>query len=150
MTGRLEVAQDVSVLLLELARHLQDNFARHAQDAGLTTSQAKVLVALEADRGLPLRALAQQLGFDPSNLTGPVDQLEARGFVERRPDPADRRAKYLVITAAGAAVRDDFWTAMASDVAFLDGLRLAELRQLRDHLRTAAVATRDADTPRSS
>lgn len=46
-------------------------------------------------------ALAQQLGIDRTVMTYLLDDLEAEGLVERRPDPADRRARRVVATAAG-------------------------------------------------
>ncbi len=39
-----------------------------------------------------MRRLAQKLKCEPSNVTGIVDRLEARGLVERRPDPTDLAA----------------------------------------------------------
>ena len=48
-----------------------------------------------------MRKLAQKLKCEPSNVTGIVDRLEARGLVERRPDPADRRVKLAAATDEG-------------------------------------------------
>jgi DNA-binding MarR family transcriptional regulator len=64
------------------------------------------LAELETDQPLPMRELAVRLKCDPSNITGLVDRLEARGLVERQPHPADRRVRYLVLTSAGRAMRD--------------------------------------------
>ena len=50
---------------------------------------------------LPMRKLARKLKCEPSNVTGIVDRLEARGLVERRPDPADRRVKLAAATEEG-------------------------------------------------
>jgi DNA-binding MarR family transcriptional regulator len=46
-------------------------------------------------------ALAQQLGVDKTVMTYLLDELEAAGLLTRRPDPADRRARQVVITARG-------------------------------------------------
>ena len=51
-----------------------------------------------------MRKLAQKLKCEPSNVTGIVDRLEARGLVERRPDPADRRVKVAAATDEGRRV----------------------------------------------
>ncbi|GAA2831012.1 MarR family winged helix-turn-helix transcriptional regulator [Crossiella cryophila] len=48
-------------------------------------------------------ALAQQLGVDRTVMTYLLDDLERAGFVERRPDPADRRSRQIVITETGQA-----------------------------------------------
>ncbi|HTD80126.1 MAG TPA: MarR family transcriptional regulator, partial [Chloroflexota bacterium] len=55
---------------------------------------------------ISMRELAERLRSDPSNVTGLIDRLEARGLVERRPDPKDRRIKGLALTSAGAKMRE--------------------------------------------
>ncbi len=78
-------------------------YAEYEQAAGqhaLTGAQARVLGLLSLDP-LPMRRIAQKLKCEPSNITGIVDRLEARGLVERRPDPADRRVKLAVPTDEG-------------------------------------------------
>src|SRR4051794_28651834 len=47
--------------------------------------------------------LAQAIGYDKTRLIGLLDGLERDGLVDRRPDPADRRARTVAITAAGRA-----------------------------------------------
>jgi DNA-binding MarR family transcriptional regulator len=49
-------------------------------------------------------ALAQQLGIDRTVMTYLVDDLERAGLVERRPDPADRRSRRVVLTDASQDV----------------------------------------------
>lgn len=69
-------------------------------EAGLTLAQYRVLVFLDgADR--PATHVAGLLGVTPSTVTSVVDGLTARGLVERRADPADRRRVVLSLTAAG-------------------------------------------------
>jgi DNA-binding MarR family transcriptional regulator len=46
-------------------------------------------------------AIARMLGVDRTVMTYLLDELEGAGLVERRPDPADRRARRIVLTAAG-------------------------------------------------
>jgi DNA-binding MarR family transcriptional regulator len=47
-------------------------------------------------------SLAQHLGVDRTVMTYLLDDLEAAGLIERRPDPADRRARHVVITKQGS------------------------------------------------
>ena len=47
-------------------------------------------------------ALAQHLGIDRTVMTYLLDDLEAAGLIERRPDPADRRARRVIATEQGA------------------------------------------------
>ncbi|MET0929337.1 MAG: MarR family winged helix-turn-helix transcriptional regulator [Aeromicrobium sp.] len=51
--------------------------------------------------------IAQVLGIDRTVMTYLVDDLETAGMVERRPDPADRRARQVVLTTRGAEVLAD-------------------------------------------
>jgi MarR family transcriptional regulator, organic hydroperoxide resistance regulator len=51
-------------------------------------------------------ALAQAIGADKTRIIGVLDGLQERGLIERTPDPADRRAHLLEITAAGRELRD--------------------------------------------
>jgi DNA-binding MarR family transcriptional regulator len=52
---------------------------------------------------LRLVDLAAQAGMTPQSMGELVDDLQARGYVERRPDPADRRAKRIHLTDKGRA-----------------------------------------------
>jgi DNA-binding MarR family transcriptional regulator len=49
-------------------------------------------------------ALAQHLGIDRTVMTYLLDDLEAAGLIERRPDPADRRARRVVATEKGTTL----------------------------------------------
>src|SRR5918998_966137 len=49
-------------------------------------------------------ALAQHLGVDRTMMTYLLDDLEEAGLVERRPDPADRRARRVAITDPGSTL----------------------------------------------
>lgn len=67
--------------------------------------------------------LADEVGVDPAAMVRSVDQLEKAGYVERRPDPEDRRAKGLYLTESGRALAErlqqayaPFRNAMMADV----------------------------------
>ena len=77
-----------------------EEYERAAAEHSLTGAQARVL-GLLALEPMPMRQVAQKLKCEPSNITGIVDRLEARGLVERRPDPADRRVKLAAPTPEG-------------------------------------------------
>lgn len=71
---------------------------------GLKARSYSVL-ALAADDLRPTqRELAEFLRLDPSQVVALIDDLEKRQLVERRTDPADRRANVLVATEAGRAL----------------------------------------------
>jgi len=149
MNERMVAAQQISELVLQLARTLQDNFSRHAAAFDLTPAQAKILISLQEDQAeaVPMRMLAERLGIDASNFTAPVDQLESAGHLRRLPDPTDRRAKILVATPQGTRLRKAFWEAMSQDVGFLEHLKVTELRDLRRLLTAAAAPLDEPETP---
>jgi DNA-binding MarR family transcriptional regulator len=63
-------------------------------------------VVLSALSERPMRtqaALAAGIGADKTRLIGVLDDLQARGLLEREPDPADRRVRLLGLTEAGRA-----------------------------------------------
>ena len=130
----LRLVQEVTWLMIRMTARLQANFAAIAAEAGLTATQAKLLMQLRPSEALPMRALAERLSYDPSNLTGVADKLEQRGAVERRPDPGDRRVKALVITVEGQRLRDAFWERLVSDPGPLGHLSRAQLARLKDAL----------------
>lgn len=83
----------------ETAHALRKAFDRRAVGLGVTRAQWKVLFRLTQDPGLRQIELADMLDVEPITLSRIVDRLEEAGLVERRPDPADRRAWRLHVTA---------------------------------------------------
>jgi DNA-binding MarR family transcriptional regulator len=67
----------------------------------ITPSQSRALNVLGRQEALRLNELAEQLRIAPRSATEVVDDLQARGLVERRPDPADRRATLVALTDPG-------------------------------------------------
>jgi DNA-binding MarR family transcriptional regulator len=61
------------------------------------------------------RELSERMGCEPSNATFVIDKLEGLGLVERHAHPSDRRAKHLVLTAEGTAIRDRLLALLAQD-----------------------------------
>jgi DNA-binding MarR family transcriptional regulator len=67
----------------------------------VTPGQSRALGVLIRHGALRLSALAEHLRIAPRSATEVVDDLEARGLVARRPDPADRRATLVAPTEEG-------------------------------------------------
>ncbi|AWT43047.1 MULTISPECIES: MarR family winged helix-turn-helix transcriptional regulator [Streptomyces] len=126
----LEVVDLIGSVVARYHEEYEEAAAEHA----LTGAQAKLLGLLTLEP-LPMRKLAHKLKCEPSNVTGIVDRLEARGLVERRPDPADRRVKVAVATDEGRRIartlRDSLRFAREPLAALTEEERLA----LRDLLR---------------
>ena len=68
---------------------------------GLSMARTKVLRRLREQGPTRQSVLAADFGLSPHSITDLVDGLERLGMAERRPDPADRRAKLVAITDAG-------------------------------------------------
>ena len=66
-----------------------------------------VLIALDRSPVRTQAALAEAIGADKTRIIGTLDELQQRGFIERHPDPDDRRVRLLAITGAGRAAKDD-------------------------------------------
>ena len=68
---------------------------------GLTSPQFDVLATLHRGEGIMQQELAARLLVTKGNVCGVLDRMEAVGWIERRPDPDDRRANRLHLTEAG-------------------------------------------------
>ena len=84
-------------------------------------------------------ALATRLGIDRTVLTYLIDRYVDCGLVERRQDPADRRARRIVATTHGQHVLADVdGKVSAAEEQLLSGLRPTERTQFRELLERAA------------
>lgn len=99
---------------------------------GLSAAKLAALKALaDAGESLPLSQLADRLSCVKSNITQLIDRLEADGFVARRPDPRDRRARLAALTAAGRkAVKEGTRVFDAAERDVLGRLSRDEAHQL--------------------
>jgi len=129
--------QGVAVLLVDVARLLRRNFNRRAQALGLTQPQWQALARLSQNQGMNQACLADLLEVQPITLTRLIDRLEAAGWVERRPDPADRRVQRLYLTPKAEPLLDDI-RAIAAETReeALHGLSEAERRRMVGSLKT--------------
>jgi DNA-binding MarR family transcriptional regulator len=80
------------------------DFGAAAERHGLTPTQAKVVLLMENGEAMPMRAIADRLFCDPSNITGIVDRMESHGLVRREVNPSDRRVKNVLATPEGLAL----------------------------------------------
>ena len=102
---------------------------------GLTIGQASALRELTAP--MTLKELAVQMGCEPSNALPIIDQLEKEQLLERRPHPTDRRAKHLMLTAAGVEYREKLLASLRGDEPLLTELNQQDKATLQDLLERA-------------
>ena len=110
---------------------------------GLRVRQYSVLaLAAETPGGSSQRELGRVLGLDPSQVVLLVDELVDAGLVERRPSPADRRTRLVVVTPAGRQRREAAGlaaaTALEDCLGLLGGTERDRLRDMLTRIWTAA------------
>lgn len=128
-------------LLVDAARLYRARIDRAFDEAGLglTAGEARTLVHVTINPGLRQATLAALMNVEPMTLVGFLDRLEAQGLVLREPDPSDRRAKIVRLTAAAAPLVERVMAAVAgAREEALGGLP----PEAREHLATALTAIR--------
>ncbi len=123
-----------------VARQLRETSREALAPWDLTPSYLRALRVLRRHGVMRLSELSERLRIAPRSTTEVVDALQSRGLVERRPDPADRRATLVEVTEHGASVLDAIRAARGTEAERVFG-RLSQadradlvriLRQLRD------------------
>lgn len=134
--ARAEVVELLFLYVEKLRSHFERVVGRH----DLTPVQAKVLMALDEPRSMG--SVAQEMGCDPSNITGVVDRLAERGLLARTESSHDRRVKLLEATASGRALRDEVSMLLFEDVPGMKKLSHQEMREFRSLLQQAVSENR--------
>lgn len=128
-------------------RHVEAAFT----EVGLSAGEFDVLASLlhAPDRTSKPSVLARSGMLSPAGMTHRLDLLERAGFVERRPDPDDRRVTLVVLTAAGEAKAIEAAHAhVAAEAEFLDALGPSDRADLRRVLETLLDTSTAATTER--
>jgi DNA-binding MarR family transcriptional regulator len=123
---------NVAFLLSQLGHRSASVFADLIASVGLTPPHAGILRAIAAEPGQSQQALSAQLGVLPSRVVAYVDELEERGYLERRRNPDDRRLHALHLTAAGKKMMGT----------------IGELGRQHERLMTAGLTADEHDTLR--
>lgn len=92
---------NLGTLISQVGRLMRKRFDERARDIGVTRPQWRVLTLLRENEGTNQGGLAELLEVEPITLGRMIDRLQEADLVERRPDPADRRAWRLYLTARG-------------------------------------------------
>lgn len=96
-------------LLKDLSQRYVLRFEHRARGISLTLAQCKALVRLERNEGVSQARLAELADVEPMTMVRILDRMEADGLLERRPDPADRRARRLHLTSKARPLLDEIW-----------------------------------------
>ena len=132
--------ETLSEAFWSVARRLREISQETLAPWDITPAYLRALRVLGRHGVMRLSELSDHLRIAPRSATEVVDALEARGLVQRRPDPGDRRAILVEVTEHGARVLDAIRAARGTQTERIFG-RLSEadradlariLRQLRD------------------
>jgi DNA-binding MarR family transcriptional regulator len=131
---------DLGALLARATRRLLDAERPLLAARDLSMWDYVVLSRLAAAPAETQLSLARAIGYDKSRLIGLLDELERAGLLTREPDPKDRRAKVISLTAAGRTrqerARRDI---RAMERRLLAGVDAADVDLLRKLLATLSA-----------
>lgn len=91
-------------ILKNIERLYTKRFEILAQALSLTLPQCKALFLLSRNEGISQKRLAELAEIEPMTLVRILDRMESDGWMERRPDPNDRRARTLYVTSGATPV----------------------------------------------
>jgi MarR family transcriptional regulator, transcriptional regulator for hemolysin len=95
---------EMLVELYDVARLMRTRFDRWARTYGMTRAQGVILARLARQPGMTQNEMAGLCEVEPITVGRLVDRLEARGLLERRLDPSDRRIRRLHLLPASEPI----------------------------------------------
>jgi DNA-binding MarR family transcriptional regulator len=123
--------ENIGTLLAQVSRLMRRSFDERVRGMGVTRPQWQVLNLLKLHSGSNQGALAELLEVEPITLGRMIDRLQEAGLVERRADPADRRAWRIHLTGKGEDLLERLMPSARDTLAFaLDGIGQAELEAM--------------------
>ncbi len=124
-------------LLSHSSRLLRRAFDARVRALGMTSPQARLLLVLHVTEGENQGYYAERLEVEPISLTRMIDRMEEAELIERRRDPADRRAWLLFLTERSRQVIDQVSACLAElEDEMLTGLDAAQRDALAQMLET--------------
>ena len=106
-----ERLRNLGFLVRDVARLYGRHFERQARERELelTLPQCKVLAHLQRNEGISQARLAELTETDPMTLVRTLDRMQQDHWIERRPDPSDRRAHRLYLREEAKPVLARMW-----------------------------------------
>lgn len=101
--------RNLGFLIRDVSRLYGRHFERLARELELTLPQCKVLAHLSRNEGISQARLAELTETDPMTLVRTLDRMQQDRWLERRPDPTDRRAHRLFLREEAKPVLARMW-----------------------------------------
>jgi len=130
----LPMSDSLGFLISDVSRLMRRRFDERARLIGVTRAQWRTLTTLSRNEGINQGGLADLLEVEPITLCRMIDRLEEAGLVERRRDPADRRAWLIFLTTKAHPL-------LAQLRGLADGMIEGALQGLDDTKRAALMET---------
>jgi MarR family transcriptional regulator, transcriptional regulator for hemolysin len=151
-----ERLRNLGFLIRDVSRLYGRHFERRARDLELTLAQCKVLAHLSRNEGISQARLAELTETDPMTLVRTLDRMQQDQWIERRPDPADRRAHRLYLREEAKPVLARMWKiadqARGEAISVLSAQECQQLLELlsRLHEQLQTLDTRAIEARRPS
>jgi DNA-binding MarR family transcriptional regulator len=147
MAAASDRLRNFGFLVRDVYRLYAKHFEHCAREIDLTLAQCKVLAHLSRNEGISQARLAEVTDTDPMTLVRTLDRMQQDQWIERRPDPLDRRAHRLYLREAARPITQRMWKlADQTRQEALSVLSVAEREQLMGLLERvqAALLQREA------
>ena len=137
--------QNLANLVREFTSAVLRHAAATAKRMSLEASELAALEHLQASGPMAQKHLGERLSMSPGAVTAMIDRLESRRYVQRTPNPEDRRSALVGITKVGIeeSLRH-LWPYIEDMRALEEGLSEEERDVVARFLRAATQATQRA------
>lgn len=134
---KLDLNDSIGTLIFLTSKSMEEAAEYEIKNKlGLTSSQWKVILALNLFDGLSQRELADRIYVDGSTLVPVIDKMEKNGLLERKPDPKDRRNNRLYLTKKSESIVDSIVEIILQlRKTFYKGLSKNDLESMRPRLK---------------
>jgi DNA-binding MarR family transcriptional regulator len=127
-------------MVADVSHLMRRAFDERARSSGLSRPQWRVLTMLRRHEGINQGGLAELVEVEPITLCRMVDRLQEAGLMERRADPADRRAWRLHLTDKARALLEEMrpmaFSLFDDAMTGLDPAERSDLFRMLERIRT--------------
>ena len=129
------IGEPIVLTHLKMVEHLAKRIGdEHLKQIDLTQSQADVIILLahESDKVFRQRDIESALNYSNPTVTGLLNRLEQKGFIVRRVDPQDSRARIISLTDKALEIIEEIYQSIhRTEQMLLDGFSEEEIEILQ-------------------